>query len=206
MKKNSATNRKEKALITKNKIYESAEQLFHQHGFENVNIDDIVKHAGVAKGSFYVHYESKDVLISLLINDYVNKVDTDYKTYLDSMALNTKADEIILSLAGKIADVITNDIGHENMRLLYKTQLAKDAGTKATMNYNRELYKMFYDILQKGIEQKAFRAEISAEATARQFMLIYRGLTYEWCIRYPEFDLKVQAIKLFDLVLTGVRV
>lgn len=206
MQKKAKNNRKEKAVQTKNKIYESAEQLFNKNGFENVNVDDIVKNAGVAKGSFYVHFESKDALISILINDYVNKVDLDYKVYLESLRSDIPADEVLLSFVGKIADVITDDIGHENMNILYRVQLGNDISAKAAMSYKRELYVMFHDIIHRGIEQKVFRRGLSEEEIALQCMMIYRGLTYEWCVRYPEFNLKAQAVKLFDLFLTGIKV
>lgn len=205
LKKNLPLSRKEKAVLTRNKIYNSGEQLFDQHGFEKVSVDDIVKHAGVAKGSFYVHFESKDALISILVNDYVGKIDMDYQAFLDNLPDDTNPSEIILMLVGKIADVIVNEIGHEHMTLLYKTQLGQDPNTKAAMNYNRQLYKIFYDILHKGKQQKVFRPELSEEETARQLMTIYRGLTYEWCIRHPEFDLKAQALEVFSLVLCGLK-
>ena len=72
MQEKSFKSRREQAAATKQKIYASAEQLFLRHGFDAVNIDDIVKHAGVAKGSFYVHFESKNLLIATMINHYVS--------------------------------------------------------------------------------------------------------------------------------------
>lgn len=206
MQKNTDTNRKKKAILTKNNIYESAKQLFNEHGFEAVNVDDIVKHAGVAKGSFYVHFESKDALIAVIINDYVNQVDTDYKSYLQSLPSDMKADDLLLSLVGKIADVIANDIGSEHMKILYRVQLGKEHEMNAAMSYNRELYKIFYDVICSGFEQGVFRSQLSADEITKQLIVAYRGLTYEWCIRYPEFDLKQQAIKLFELLLTGIKI
>jgi hypothetical protein len=32
-----------------------------------------------------------------------------------------------------------------------------------------------------------------------------RGLTYEWCMRYPDFDLKSQAITHFEVLLMGIK-
>lgn len=55
--------RKERADSTKNKIYESALCLIKEKGYDNVTVDEICKHAKVAKGSFYVHYPAKDYII-----------------------------------------------------------------------------------------------------------------------------------------------
>lgn len=205
MKKKILNSRKEKAAGTKMKIYTSAEKLFSEQGFEAVNVEDIVKQAGVAKGSFYVHFESKDFLIAALINDYVNKVDIDYKAYLESLPSDMPAYDVILSLVGKIADVITERIGCENMRILYKIQIGKDIKTNAVVDYNRELYKMFYDVISKGINQHVFQSSFSTEEIARHFVAAYRGVTFEWCIRYPDFDLKEQALRHFKILLTGIN-
>lgn len=205
MQQKAGTSRKEKAVQTKNKIYTSAEQLFGKHGFEAVNVDDIVKHAGVAKGSFYVHFESKDALIVTLINDYVKKVDTDYKTYLESLPSDMPPQEVFLSLIGRIADVIAESIGCENMKILYKIQLGKDIPAGAAMNYGRDLYKMFYDIISDGISQRRFHSDLSADETAKHFVMAYRGVVYEWCVRYPEVDLKEQALRHFRILLAGIK-
>ena len=50
--------RKEKATKTKRKIFETAVRLIKENGYNNVTISEICKSAGVAKGSFYVHYNS----------------------------------------------------------------------------------------------------------------------------------------------------
>ena len=71
------TNRQRKSLETKNKIYETAYQLFKKHGFDNVSVDSIVEAVGVSKGTFYVHFESKSSLIHSLSIDVVNGVDLD---------------------------------------------------------------------------------------------------------------------------------
>ncbi|RBP59094.1 TetR family transcriptional regulator [Alkalibaculum bacchi] len=205
MQQKNRISRKEKAVQTKNKIYTSAEQLFNKHGIENVNVDDIVKQAGVAKGSFYVHFESKDALIVMLINDYVKKVDTDYKTYLESLPTDMLPREVFLSLVGKIADVITESIGYENMKILYRIQIGKDISDSAAINYGRELYKMFFKIIDSGISQRRFHSDLSADETAKHFVMAYRGVVYEWCVRYPEVNLKDLALRHFRILLAGIK-
>ena len=55
--------RDEKASQTKNKIIEAAKELIKEKGLSNVSVDDITKHAGVAKGSFYVYFKKKEDII-----------------------------------------------------------------------------------------------------------------------------------------------
>lgn len=54
------TNRQIKAQDTKQKIYDAALVVIQQKGYANVSIGDITEAAGVAKGSFYTHFDSKE--------------------------------------------------------------------------------------------------------------------------------------------------
>lgn len=204
MKEKVLSNRQIKAAETKNRIYKSAEHLFNKNGFDDVSIDDIVRLAKVAKGSFYVHFKSKDELIAVLINDYVKRIDTDYENYIKTLPTEMPIGDVLLTLVGKIADVIIHTIGYENMKNLYKARLANDVKTQAVTDYNRELYVIFNDIISKGIKQHAFHSDLPVEELARHFVAAYRGLTLEWCIRYPEFNLKEQALCHFKILLTGI--
>lgn len=205
MKNVKITNRKTKALETKKKIYESAEQLFKKYGFENVSVDSIVEMAGVSKGSFYVHYKTKDALISALIADYVNKVDLDYKSYLESFTADTMASDILILLAGKIADIITTTIGYDNIKFLYEAQIMRTINTDAVLGYNRDLYKIFNNVISQGVKREEFTTELSIDTITKHYIMALRGLTYEWCIRYPDFDLKEQVLKHFEILLTGIK-
>ncbi len=51
-----------KSQKTRKRIIGHATQLVHRQGLENTTIDDIVKSAGITKGSFYFHFASKEEL------------------------------------------------------------------------------------------------------------------------------------------------
>ncbi len=53
------------------KLAESAYELFSEHGFKSVNLDTIAAHAGVTKGSLYWHYGSrKEVIVAACAHYY----------------------------------------------------------------------------------------------------------------------------------------
>lgn len=201
--RNINNNRKLKADATKQKIYESADKLFSQNDYNEVSVDSIVKMAGVSKGSFYVHFSSKDALIALLINNHVAIADTDYKVFLENFPEDTPTDVIILALIDKITDVLINKIGYGRMKAVYTAQLTKDINTDIVMGYNRQIYQMFSILIDKGMFRGEFKSELSSEILARHLMQAIRGITYEWCIRYPDYDLKSQAVQHFELLLYG---
>lgn len=196
--------KKDQAAETKKKLYESAGKLFAKYDFDQVSVDTIVETAGVSKGTFYVHFDSKDALIASFLADYVSQLDSDYKAHLDSLPSGTTASGIILSLIGKIADILTDTIGYEKMRMVYKVQLTGAINMDVVKDYNRALYKMFADVLGKGIQQGELITEIPLDDLTRHFVMAIRGLSYEWCIRYPDFNLKEQSLAHFKLLLEGI--
>ncbi|MDD4296948.1 MAG: TetR/AcrR family transcriptional regulator [Ruminiclostridium sp.] len=205
MKMKSMSKRKLQAMETKKKIFETAQHLVLEHGFENVSVDSIVKAADVSKGTFYVHFESKDALAAALVYEYTNTTDKDYKSFLTSLPDQNSVFDTLLLLAEEITEFIATNIGLENMRVLYKAHLTKTINTTPAMSYDRDLYKMFTEVLERGIRQSELREDIPVEFLSKHLIMAIRGITYEWCIRFPDFDLKKQVQEHFKILLYGLK-
>lgn len=52
----------------KDSVLQAAAELFQARGVNNTTVQDITQAAGIAKGAFYQHFESKDALILALVN------------------------------------------------------------------------------------------------------------------------------------------
>lgn len=52
-----------KGKETRNQIIEASEQLFMEKSVSKVTINDIVQRAGIAKGTFYLYFNSKETLV-----------------------------------------------------------------------------------------------------------------------------------------------
>lgn len=190
---------------TKRKIIESADSLFREYGFENVSVNSIVKKAEISKGDFYVHFDSKDALTAVLIAEYVKQADLSYETYIKTFPDSSETSAILLSLVGKIAELITDRVGYDLIKLAYRIQIDRNIRTDMLLSYGRDIYGIFSSLIQRGIRQDEFKPELDTETTAEQFVTVLRGFTYEWCIRYPDFNLKDELLRHFKLLLSGVK-
>ena len=56
-----------RTLRTRAKLLAAAERLAAQEGFSALRVEQVVKAAGVAKGTFFAHFEDKDGLLEVLI-------------------------------------------------------------------------------------------------------------------------------------------
>jgi TetR/AcrR family transcriptional regulator, transcriptional repressor for nem operon len=61
----------EHKVRTRAKIVESARVLFNRRGFEQVTIDDVMQHAGLTRGAFYHHFETKDELYAEAVRSFI---------------------------------------------------------------------------------------------------------------------------------------
>jgi AcrR family transcriptional regulator len=61
----------EHAVQTRGRIVESARRLFNRHGFEQVTIDQIMAAAGLTRGAFYHHFQSKNELYAAAVASFV---------------------------------------------------------------------------------------------------------------------------------------
>jgi AcrR family transcriptional regulator len=205
MKQETSIKKKTKAAETKNKIYQCADQLFREYGFEQVSVDSIVEKAGISKGAFYVHFDSKDALLAALITEYVSKLDFDYKSFSKFFPADAAASDILISLVEKIADNLACDIGYSLIKIAYRIQIDKTISTDMLLNHNREIYRTFSSLIDRGIQQGEFKTGIPAGVIADHFIMALRGFTYEWCIRYPDFNLKDQLHQHFEILLSGIK-
>jgi TetR/AcrR family transcriptional repressor of nem operon len=62
-------------VSVKNQLVENAEDVFRRRGFNGASVQDITTAAGVPKGSFYNHFESKDALAAEIVSRYLGAVD-----------------------------------------------------------------------------------------------------------------------------------
>lgn len=84
-------------VSVKNKLVESAEEVFRRQGFNGASVQDITKAAGVPKGSFYNHFESKQALAVEIVHRYARG--TDYSAlHGDGPALRRLRDHFLTQI------------------------------------------------------------------------------------------------------------
>jgi TetR/AcrR family transcriptional regulator, acrAB operon repressor len=60
------TKRQRQALVTRNKILDSAEVEFFRRGTDRTSLDDVAHAAGMTRGAIYAHFENKMALLDAL--------------------------------------------------------------------------------------------------------------------------------------------
>lgn len=102
----------EHKVQTRARIVESARRLFNRHGFEQVTIDQIMASAGLTRGAFYHHFDSKDELYAAAVASFVTCNPFAVKTAHAAQAIDDPQ-----RLARMLVDLYLSDEVLENVDL-----------------------------------------------------------------------------------------
>ncbi len=56
---------------TRARLFTAAVRLFAEHGYADTTVDKIVRKAGVAKGTFFIHFATKDAVVTELVRNQI---------------------------------------------------------------------------------------------------------------------------------------
>ncbi|PVH25557.1 MULTISPECIES: TetR/AcrR family transcriptional regulator [Sphingobacterium] len=59
--------------IIVNNIKKSARELFRRYGYNKTSVNELAKHANVAKATFYKHFSSKELILHAVLMDYIQE-------------------------------------------------------------------------------------------------------------------------------------
>ncbi|MDU7337665.1 MAG: TetR/AcrR family transcriptional regulator [Clostridium sp.] len=75
------------ADVRKNEILDVAENLFHSNGFDNTTISAIIEKAGIARGTVYYHFKSKEDVLNALIERHCERLLEDAKQIAEDSSI-----------------------------------------------------------------------------------------------------------------------
>lgn len=158
---------------TKRILFKTAIRLFAEKGYENTGIEEITSVAGYAKGVLYYHFETKEELFDLMLEEgnklLNNNIELKFRhceNALDKLkAILLIQIKIIINYEDFVTVVVNNTLG-ENSR------------TKKCMKSVDNYVCRVEDVINEGINQGIFK-DVDAEAIAfGVFGMIFSSLLY----------------------------
>lgn len=191
------TQRSLNALDTKNTIFSTALHLFSQYGFDKVTVHDITKYAGVSKGTFYTHFESKE---SVLVEQF-QKIDNHYDQVFKKVSPQESAGNRLLILIGALTDYCANVCGLAPLKVVYASQISPSVSMKILNNHNRSFYDLIRDIVSRGKASGEFHIDMEEDECVEFLARSSRALIYDWCLYNGEMDLEKEGQRYFKIIL-----
>lgn len=184
---------------TKRRIFTTAIKLFAEKGFDNAGIEEITAVAGVAKGSLYYHFETKEELFDLLLEEGLkllkNSIEIKFKSCQNALDMLKAIIMVQIKSIIKYTDFVTvvmNNIIGETPRTK-KCQKAMedyveiikdviDEGIKDGIFYDGDSLGIAYGILGVNFSSMLYRIKKEGAVTPEQIYksyieIVVRGIT-----------------------------
>lgn len=187
---------------TKKLLYDSAMILFKEKGYSNVSVDEIVKKAGTAKGTFYIYYDTKAKIIMELIKEYDDYYDEILKNLDNSLTADEKLDIIIK----ESLRFTSEEIGLELIKVLYQSQISLNEDINGIIDFNRSLYKIIGNIVREGQKKGEYFTELDAIYITNMIVRCIRGTFYEWCLHDGKFDIIKDGCEFLNMFKNGMKI
>ena len=159
--------RKDKSQAMREKILNTATQLFIQKGSEKTSMQDIAQTAGISKGAIYHHFKSKDEIVFAVMRSRQELMEEEMKQWL-------KATE---NLTGReqLQTILKSNLESQTARATdgIVGEYEKDAGFILTiMRDNLRIgAPLVSDIIKKGMADGSLQPQYPEEA-AEVFLLL----------------------------------
>ena len=188
---------KAKSFDRKKELQEAALSEFIEKSFDEASLNNIIKNAGISKGTFYYHFRDKEALYLSLLQDAVDAklefLERKLKNYIRDENLNVFEN---LKLQAKFGVEFAKE--HPDYYLL-GLMLYREKGNKiydtAMKMFDMTADSYYENLLEKAMEQGDFRDGVSIE--------FVKKIITHLLFRYDEiFGLKREDID-FDRLLPG---
>lgn len=174
-------------------LFDKAMELFRQHGYDNVTIQQICKAANVTRNAFYYYFESKEALMSSYFENIPNFTDS---LFADILALPNDWEKLWF-------------IFEAHLKLIESEGLSIcRAYLKINMDGNGDLLTKYYvseTVTIPLIKSCQLSGMIMNKTEASQLnylaMRLIVGILLTWCCKNGEFDLIVDSRKAFCVLM-----
>ncbi|MEQ9006683.1 MAG: helix-turn-helix domain-containing protein, partial [Ekhidna sp.] len=144
-------------MEAKEKILESAEELFIQYGIRSVTMDDVARAASMSKKTLYQYFDNKDGLVLEVAVDHFKKETEEFKGIFEES--KDAIHEVLL-----VSQCLRKHVFRMNPSLLYDMQKYHGAAWDKYLEFKQSTIRgHIMDNIERGQREGFFRKEINAK-------------------------------------------
>lgn len=160
------------AEVRKNEILDVAEELFAVKGFDGTSTNDILEKAGIARGTLYYHFKSKEDILDGVINRMIDQMEEK----ATEIAANQEIPVLERLTAVILAFNSNTELGYEVMLEMHKPQNAL-MHQKMQARLLNGIVPILKDLLDEGEKLGTFHTEYGTEAV--EMIILYANTMFD---------------------------
>src|SRR5215831_3350969 len=182
-------------------ILRAAIDVFADRGYFNSQVADVARVAGVAAGTVYLYFRSKDdLLISIFERGMRDAI-------ADGRALAAEVDDPVARLR-RFARLHLARLGRDrNLAVVFQVELRQS--TKFMERFSSTLLRDYLGLLRDAIadgqSQGMFRADLKPTVAAKMLFGALDEMATNWILSRRRYSLEADADAVIDLFINGAR-
>jgi transcriptional regulator, TetR family len=133
----------------KQNLLNIAYRMFIEKGYENTSVDDIITEAGIAKGTYYYYFESKEATLEAVIEMMIEKAENIAKAALmNPVPIPQKLASVVYAFQPNKDEIVITDVLERKENIVMHDKIGKKIVEVAV--------PILSDIVREGIAQGIF--------------------------------------------------
>ena len=173
-----------KAEERKNEILDAAEKLFGTKGFDSTSTNDILNEIGIARGTLYYYFKSKEEILDAMIGRMMSRLIEKAKLVVAQKNVPVLQRLTMMMLSLNVSD---GSFGHELLKQMHKPQNAlmhqkMQEGLLSAVN------PVITGLIKEGMEQGICQTDFPEEVAEMTFL--YASTVFDDLMEYSEEEEK----------------
>src|SRR6266481_954340 len=181
-------------------ILRAAIQVFAHNGYFNSKVADIAREAGIADGTVYLYFRSKEEILHSIFDRSMEKAIADGKKQLAEI---TDSSEKLRRIALLHLERLGAD---RDLAVVFQVELR--GSTKFMEEFSAagfaEYLGLLCKILEEGQRSRVFRKDLNAKVVSKILFGALDEMATNWIISHRNYQLEPMADVVMDVFLNGV--
>jgi len=184
------------------RILTAAERIFARHGFFAAKVADVAKEAGVADGTIYLYFKSKD---ELLISLFESRMERFNQLLGEAIAGDATPTEKLLAIVRTYLGLVREQPMVAEVLTIELRQSAKFMKEASNPKFG-DLLRMLAGVIAEGQAAGELSRDVPAQVAARMIFGILDELALAWLLQRGEkFDIVRAADWVGALITQGLE-
>ncbi len=163
------------AAERKNEILDAAEELFPARGYEETSTGDILDRVGIARGTLYYHFRSKEEILDALIGRISQTLIARAGKAAEDKSVPV-VERIVRTIASLNLETGESSIGHEVLEQVHKPQNAL-MHQKMQQSLLDGVVPVVSSLVEEGNTEGIFHADYPRETT--EMLVLYSSIAFD---------------------------
>jgi AcrR family transcriptional regulator len=173
--------------IRKMEIIDMAQNLFYLKGYDKTSVNEIIEKLGIAKGTFYYYFKSKEEILDVVVNRFIAILTSLANEILQSSEINAyeKLKRILVQQANSTPEEF------KILEQLHKIQNV-DMHQKMIVEAVKQYAPVLSEVIEQGIHEGIFHTNYPLQAV--EFFIAYTQTIMDpGVLHWSEDDYKIRA-------------